>query len=158
MHMRGVEFPEQLIEAHRAGNLVIFVGAGASVAPPSSLPLFSKLAKDIAAEVHVGMSKEDEEHPDSFLGRLDRATDKRTVDVHAMVERHVDIPGSTPNRLHFAQEGSRRLETRGKRVVIPPSARTPRSQSVDYQQLPHTVPASSLANIGSPHRMQGSID
>ena len=40
MHLtEDVVFPRDLITAHREGDLVIFVGAGASVDPPSRLPL-----------------------------------------------------------------------------------------------------------------------
>jgi hypothetical protein len=38
MRIRDVDLPTVLVEAHRTGNLVFFVGAGASIAPPSNLP------------------------------------------------------------------------------------------------------------------------
>lgn len=38
MWIRDVDFPEALIEAHRAEQLVVFVGAGASRDTPSDLP------------------------------------------------------------------------------------------------------------------------
>jgi hypothetical protein len=44
-----VDIPEALLAAQRDGRLVIFAGAGVSMGPPSNLPGFSKLAKQIAA-------------------------------------------------------------------------------------------------------------
>jgi hypothetical protein len=46
-----VDIPEALLAAQRDGRLVIFAGAGVSMGPPSNLPGFSKLAKQIAAGV-----------------------------------------------------------------------------------------------------------
>ena len=43
--VEGVDIPEEVLEAHREGKLVLFVGAGASKAAPSNLPLFDELAK-----------------------------------------------------------------------------------------------------------------
>lgn len=53
MWIRTVNLPAELVEAHRAGTLVLFVGAGASRDAPSSLPLFGTLTADIAAEVQI---------------------------------------------------------------------------------------------------------
>ena len=53
MRIRSVDVPRALIEAHRNGSLVIFVGAGASRDPPSGLPDFRRLAADIAADASV---------------------------------------------------------------------------------------------------------
>ena len=50
MILNGVDFPEQLIEAQKSGRLVIFAGAGVSVNPPSALPDFNQLAKQVALE------------------------------------------------------------------------------------------------------------
>jgi hypothetical protein len=48
-----VDIPEALIEAQREGELVIFVGAGASRSSPSDLPDFVTLANRIAADSGV---------------------------------------------------------------------------------------------------------
>ena len=45
--VEGVDIPEEVLEAHREGKLVLFVGAGASKASPSNLPLFDELAKKL---------------------------------------------------------------------------------------------------------------
>ena len=47
MYISGVDLPAPLIEAHASGRLVIFVGAGASMGPPSALPGFKDLVKQI---------------------------------------------------------------------------------------------------------------
>ncbi|HEY8753216.1 MAG TPA: hypothetical protein VIM40_06180 [Arthrobacter sp.] len=44
-----VDVPRELVDAGRSGELVLFVGAGASIDAPSSLPSFDRLTKDIAA-------------------------------------------------------------------------------------------------------------
>ena len=43
-----VELPNEILEAYKLGELVFFVGAGASVDEPSSLPLFGGLAEQLA--------------------------------------------------------------------------------------------------------------
>jgi hypothetical protein len=47
MYFRGIDLPAALIEAHGVGRLAIFVGAGASMGPPSALPGFKDLVKKI---------------------------------------------------------------------------------------------------------------
>ena len=66
MHIREVDFPAVLIEAHRAGLLVIFVGAGASRDAPSSLPDFRALTANIAAEAQEQAANSD---LDAQIGR-----------------------------------------------------------------------------------------
>ena len=63
--------PRALIEAHRNGSLVIFVGAGASRAAPSGLPDFRRLAADVAADVSVDVTDDQLEQPDVLLGDLE---------------------------------------------------------------------------------------
>lgn len=94
--MGRVNIPAELTDAHRAGQLVLFVGAGASVDAPSGLPLFDKLASKIAQEAHQHVDPG--ERPDRLLGRID---DKQ-VDVHLRVQQIVGAAGSQPNRLHRA--------------------------------------------------------
>jgi hypothetical protein len=93
-----VDFPEPLVDAHAAGNLVIFVGAGASMAPPSSLPNFGTLAAQIASESSVTLTDEELLQPDFALGRISSLG----VDVHQRVVDLVGNPVSRPNRLHTA--------------------------------------------------------
>src|SRR5213592_4675896 len=98
MRIREVDLPDELIEAHRAGSLVIFVGAGASRAAPSSLPDFRTLTERIAAEARQSVTENDLDAPDVFLGRLSDGP----FDVHRRVAAHIAVDGSGPNRLHEA--------------------------------------------------------
>lgn len=98
MWVRQVEFPDELIAAHRAGSLVIFVGAGASRDAPSDLPDFRTLAVTIAAEAQVSPTKADLARLDDLLGRLADGQ----FDVHGRVAAHLNRPSSRPNRLHRA--------------------------------------------------------
>ncbi len=93
--------PSDLVEAARAGHLVVFVGAGASMDPPASLPNFMDLVKDVGARASYPPSRTDLERLDKFLGALS----DRDVDVHGLVARAIDLPDSRPNRLHDAIVG-----------------------------------------------------
>lgn len=87
--------PIELIEAQAAGELVLFVGAGASLNRPSNLPLFAGLAKQIGRlalrPYRKGMQI------DRFLGEL-----SGDFDVHGEVRRLIDRPRSAPNENHRA--------------------------------------------------------
>ncbi len=96
MWIREIDFPAPLIDAHRAGELVIFVGAGVSRDAPANLPDFRTLTCDIAAEAAAQVTKSDLDRPDVFLGRLA----DRQVDVHRRVAAHIGVSTSKPNRLH----------------------------------------------------------
>lgn len=91
-----VELPMELVEAHSAGNLVLFVGAGASRNPPSELPLFEELAEQIGAMAHQRYPG-DGVAIDRFLGEL-----LEGFDVHKHVGRLINRPGSMPNENHRA--------------------------------------------------------
>ncbi|MGH7866225.1 MAG: hypothetical protein ACREP9_01010, partial [Candidatus Dormibacteraceae bacterium] len=71
-----VELPQAVVEAHIEGKLVLFVGAGASVDAPSSLPLFKELARQLAAVASVPFDAP--EAIDYFLGSM-----PKDFDVHA---------------------------------------------------------------------------
>lgn len=43
----GVNIPDELMEAHNRGELVFFVGAGASMAPPTNFPSYRQLADSL---------------------------------------------------------------------------------------------------------------
>lgn len=106
-----MNFPDELIEAHQDGRLVIFVGAGASMDPPSSLPSFPALAKAIAKDAAVNLDWDDGKSLDGFLGDLDDGD----VDVHERVRAHVNKAGSVPNRMHRALT---RLVANGPRIRV----------------------------------------
>lgn len=96
--MRDVDVPDEIIRAHRDGELVLFVGAGASVDPPSSLPTFLRLTEQIASASGRTMTDVDRARPDRFLGGLDRGG----VDVHGRVAALLQPAGTAPNALHRA--------------------------------------------------------
>ncbi|WP_342661670.1 hypothetical protein Rruber_05484 (plasmid) [Rhodococcus ruber] len=91
-----VDIPEALIDAHRAGNLVIFVGAGVSVDAPSSLPLFDALARQIAEAASLGY--DGKAAPDAFLSDLG----SRGVEVHRLAREFIGEGDSQPNATHRA--------------------------------------------------------
>jgi hypothetical protein len=95
----GVDVPWTLIEALRDDRLVIFVGAGASIAPPSDLPDFRRLAADIAADAGVIATDEELDRTDILLGDLE---DQHGVDVHRRVADIIGAEASRPNALHRA--------------------------------------------------------
>jgi hypothetical protein len=96
--IRDVDVPSELIDAARAGQLVIFVGAGASRDAPAGLPDFRSLIQGIGRAVGSTPDETDLQHPDVYLGRL---ADKG-IDVHQLVSNAIDLTGSQPNALHRA--------------------------------------------------------
>lgn len=98
MWFQEVEVPDELISAARDGQLVIFVGAGASRDAPASLPDFKQLVTEIGAQVDVAPIERQLEQPDVFLGEL---ADMK-IKVHSLVAEAIAPPGSAPNRLHHA--------------------------------------------------------
>ncbi|WP_336629789.1 MULTISPECIES: SIR2 family protein [unclassified Microbacterium] len=70
-----VEIPQAVVDAHADGDLVFFVGAGASMGPPSSLPSFEGLAKAMAEKSGVRFSNKG--GLDFFLGSLPEGFDTR---------------------------------------------------------------------------------
>src|ERR1051326_3108226 len=99
MWIDQVDIPEELISAHQAGKLVLFVGAGASIMAPSGLPSFLTLTRDIVAESCVPVTKEDLQKTDVVLGDL---ADRHGVPVHQRVKAMIERPSSQPNALHEA--------------------------------------------------------
>src|SRR4051794_40453010 len=86
LHFAGVDVPTRLVQAHADGDVVFFVGAGASAGPPTNLPLFDSLTKRIAQLTGASYSLEDLQQPDVFLGRLDARED---VDIHDLVAQEI---------------------------------------------------------------------
>src|SRR5205823_2626872 len=78
MIFAGVRLPDQIRIALEEGRLVIFAGAGASLPPPSNLPLFNGLACQICSLPSVPAGKEDQ-----VLGKM--AQNKS--DVHAVAAK-----------------------------------------------------------------------
>jgi hypothetical protein len=109
----AVDVPDDVVDALVEHDLVIFVGAGASVAPPSSLPLFNELARLVARDAHQPYDLKNDETPDAFLDRLER----NGVSVHDLVQAQVGAAHSQPNKVHtaivrlFAQADDLRIVT-----------------------------------------------
>ena len=98
MWFRDVDVPAELVQAARAGELVVFVGAGASRDAPSDLPDFRNLVIEVGTRTGSVPEDNDLDQPDVFLGRLAH----NGVDVHGIVARALDKPAGEPNRLHRA--------------------------------------------------------
>jgi len=94
MNFSGVDFPEQLIQSIKQNQLVIFAGAGVTMAQPANGPSFSELTNFIAQGTGecLGM-----EPADKFLGRLE----KGGVDVHLLTKNKLELL-KKPSELHLA--------------------------------------------------------
>lgn len=89
-----VELPLELHDALVNGKLVIFAGAGVSMGPPSSLPGFEALARDV---IQDALEERKEHEPlDQYLGRAEQ----KGVNVQLGVRRRLDIGTSKPTSLH----------------------------------------------------------
>lgn len=96
MRFGEIDIPRAVLDAHRRGDLVIFVGAGASCDPPSSLPLFDELTTRIATNASRELAEGFD--PTVELGRM--LSDG--VGVRRQIEEIIGAPSSAPNRLHRA--------------------------------------------------------
>lgn len=90
-----VAIPQELLDAHEATKLVIFVGAGASVASPSDLPLFDRLARDLATMARVPFNPD--VALDFFLGSM-----PEDFALHSHARDLIAKPESAPNSTHRA--------------------------------------------------------
>jgi hypothetical protein len=94
----AVDVPDEVVDALSDGNLVIFVGAGTSLAHPSNVPLFTELTRLVAQDAHRPYDPKGGETEDAFLDRLERTG----VSVHELVRARVGRTDSQPNALHSA--------------------------------------------------------
>ncbi len=100
-----VDLPREVIDAHREGRLVLFVGAGASFDHPSNLQTFDDLASSVAKR--FGASDEIltrfRSRPDGLLGYLaTRDPQPGHWPVHELVKEILADPASKPNANHEA--------------------------------------------------------
>jgi hypothetical protein len=103
VRIRGVEFPPALIDAHKASDFVLFVGAGASMKEPSSLPGFQRLVEIIRNEAGLTTVIGDVTGAplDEVMGRMEDAP--HHIRVHERVAYHIGgNPDSRPNDCHGA--------------------------------------------------------
>lgn len=93
MLIGGVDIPDELLTAQENGDLVVFVGAGVSKPPPSNLPDFETLTKQVAQ----ACDRKFDPSPDLdvFLNELQ----KQGYNVHEIVESILSRQ-SCPNRYH----------------------------------------------------------
>ncbi|WP_027088393.1 SIR2 family protein [Cohnella panacarvi] len=90
---KHIDLPDEIIEAQKKGELVIFAGAGVSTPPPSNLPNFEKLANAIA-QGYIPYNKSTS--IDTFLGKLLN----RGIRVHEKVIELLTSPDSKPCSYH----------------------------------------------------------
>lgn len=98
-----VELPQELLDTHREGRVVFFVGAGASKAPPSSLPLFEELVISLGVEAGKPYIKPNDglaEPLDRFLGGLTHLVPP--YEVHKRVHAILTDASTSPNAWHDA--------------------------------------------------------
>ncbi|MGY5318219.1 SIR2 family protein [Neomicrococcus lactis] len=93
-----VELPDEILDAHERGELVFFVGAGASLGKPSNLPLFDDLAKKLARLASHPFSKRG--GLDFFIGQLESLP--QGFDAHRHAHTLISNPKSRFNPLHSA--------------------------------------------------------
>ena len=93
-----VELPDEILDAHERGELVFFVGAGASLGKPSNLPLFDSLAKKLARLASHPFSKRG--GLDFFIGQLESLP--QGFDAHHHALTMISNPKSRSNSLHGA--------------------------------------------------------
>ena len=98
MRLGAAEIPDEVVSAHRAGSLVLFVGAGASVDPPSNQPTFRDLASRITCKHDPEAPAPKKGDEDSHLDSLQR----EGVNVHLRVQQIISAEDSKPNELHHA--------------------------------------------------------
>lgn len=101
MRFGDVEIPRGLVNAHKANELVVFVGAGASIGRPSNLPSFLGLTELIRDESQLTdvIGSVHDEPLDEVMGEMESKYD---VDVHLRTVTHTARRSSLPNTLHDA--------------------------------------------------------
>lgn len=103
MRLGRAEIPDSLASAHADGQLVLFVGAGASRAAPSELPDFLGLVNQILEESGKPVIDPDDPNTpplDRVLGDLDRSAQSEGVDVHGRIAKIIGAQDSSPNDMH----------------------------------------------------------
>ena len=94
MKIEGVEFPESLLSALRNHRLVVFAGAGVSRGQPAGLPSFEGLVEQL--ERGSGLSREEGETDDRFLGRLKN----QGTEIYRITTQILSADTAQPTSLH----------------------------------------------------------
>ena len=139
MRIGGVDLPGELVSAHADGRLVLFVGAGVSVAAPSGLPTFRDLARRIADDSRWSCTEDDLEHADKLLGEIEG-----DVDVHLRVRDLIGRAESQPNELH------------GAIVGLATASPTPRIVTTNYDRHLSTLLPSGIDEFEAPALPRGN--
>ncbi|MBM3715309.1 MAG: hypothetical protein FJW64_06150, partial [Actinobacteria bacterium] len=92
-----VDIPDELLAAAREGRLVLFVGAGVSINPPSSLPLYDGLARSIAK--NLGQVFDESISADVFLGQLSNTHPSVREQARAIIASPISQPNSNHRAL-----------------------------------------------------------
>lgn len=111
---KDVNLPQELLEAAENDELVLFVGAGASINPPSNLPLYKNLTERLADEADRP-GPGDDEQLDRFIGKL-----PKWFDTHKTTKRIIGEADSHFNEEHAAI------------VSLASALRTPRIVTTNY--------------------------
>lgn len=94
MNINGIDIPERILTAQQENKLVIFAGAGISIASPSNLPDFNDLAKRI--EVSTLCNRKKDEPIDTYLGRVYH----EGKDIYEIIANILSSMDSTYNSYH----------------------------------------------------------
>jgi hypothetical protein len=106
-----VNIPERLLQLLEENRLVVFTGAGVSMAPPTCLPSFEGLLDQIVTISGTSLSRRDNEPPDRYLGRLKQSG----VNTHYIAWNIFNDPSIRANELH---RNLLRLFRKGQRCRI----------------------------------------
>ncbi|GAA2165602.1 uncharacterized protein DUF4020 [Humibacillus xanthopallidus] len=102
MLLGGVQIPAAVITAWEEGRLVLFTGAGVSMATPSDLPSFLGLAQEVAERLQSPLNPTKEKWSSQLDTFMDVVDQEEGADVHGHVKRIVTREGSLPNANHDA--------------------------------------------------------
>ncbi len=91
------ELPDELVDAHESGRLVVFVGSGASMSKPTCAPGFRALAERVIADLGVDRELRDTDLPEVVLDELA----EQGLGVHDAVHRILSEPAQ-PSSTHGA--------------------------------------------------------
>lgn len=131
-----VELPDEVVEAHVNGELVLFVGAGASLGKPSNLPLYEGLARTLGRRAAHPFSRK--RGLDYYIGSLESLPGG--FDAHQHARDIIDNPKSKPNTTHSAL------------VSLAESSGAVRIVTTNYDD--HLATAATAASIAFPERWE----
>ena len=96
MIINDIEIPKDLLNAIENNNLVVFVGAGASMGAPTNMPDFGKLVALIESETGNKYNLNENEPYENYLGKLEH----KGIDVHKRAVEQLSTNNFKCNDLH----------------------------------------------------------